>query len=209
MKKLFAGMLLFSLAASGTAAAAPSLNGPTGLINTPSADVVQNEDFSLGYNHLKQGEVLNFNIGIMKNVEMGISSFDPEAGSRQNRLNAKWNVIPETVVTPGLAVGVEDISDRGQRSAYIVGSKALPLGVRVHYGLGDGRYDGVFGGIEKTINPLGVLTGDNAFPATTLIAEYDGDDFNVGARLSLVSGVKIDAGWQDMKDFYVGFSITK
>ncbi|HBS59184.1 MAG TPA: hypothetical protein DEA44_07955, partial [Firmicutes bacterium] len=96
-----------------------------------------------------------------------------------------------------------------QRSAYIVGSKALPLGVRVHYGLGDGRYDGVFGGIEKTINPLGVLTGDNAFPATTLIAEYDGDDFNVGARLSLVSGVKIDAGWQDMKDFYVGFSITK
>ncbi|HBS59185.1 MAG TPA: hypothetical protein DEA44_07960, partial [Firmicutes bacterium] len=62
---------------------------------------------------------MNFNIGIMKNVEMGISSFDPEAGSRQNRLNAKWNVIPETVVTPGLAVGVEDISDRGQRSAYI------------------------------------------------------------------------------------------
>lgn len=209
MKKLFVGMLLFSIAASGTAAAAPSLNGPSGLINTPSADVVREGGFSLGYDRLQQGDALNFNLGIMRNVEIGISSFDPERGARLNRLNAKWNMIPETVVTPGLAVGVEDINDRGQRSAYIVGSKALPLGFRVHYGLGDGRYNGVFGGIEKTINPLGVLTGSNTFPATTLIAEYDGDDFNVGARLALASGVKIDAGWQDMKDFYIGFNITK
>ena len=209
MKKLFAGILLFSLTVPGPAAAAPSLNGPTGLINTPSAEVVREGGFSLGYDRLQQGNALNFNLGIMKNIEIGLSTFEPEEGARLNRLNAKWNVIPETVVTPGLAVGVEDINDRGQRSAYIVGSKALPLGFRVHYGLGDGRYKGGFGGLEKTVNPLGVLTGNHTFPATTLMAEYDGTDFNVGARLSLVSGVKIDAGWQDMKDFYVGFSITK
>lgn len=209
MKKFIVSMMVFSMTASGTALAAPSLNGSTGLLNTPSADVIQQGDFSLGYYHLEHGAVANVNMGLLKNVEIGISSFDPDGGSRLNRLNAKWSLIPETVVSPGLAIGVEDISDKGERTAYIVGSKALPMGFRVHYGVGDGRYDGIFGGIEKTINPLGVLTGDNAFPATTLIAEYDGEDVNVGARLSLVPGVKIDAGWQDMKDFYVGFSITK
>lgn len=207
MKKVFTGMLLFMIAAS--ASAAPSINGSTGLIETPASDIVREGDFSLGYYHLEQGTVASFHVGLIKNVEAGLSFYDPNGGSRMNRLNAKWSLMPETVVTPGLAVGVEDISDKAERSAYIVGSKALPLGFRIHCGLGNGRYEGVFGSIEKTINPFGVLTGDKAFPATTLIAEYDGKDVNVGARLALVSGVKIDAGWQDMKDFYVGFSITK
>lgn len=209
MRKIFVGMLMFTMAASGAAFAAPSLNGSTGLIDTPNADVVQQEEFSLGYYKLEHGTATNLNIGLINNLEIGVSSYDPDGGSRLNRLNAKWSLVPETVVTPGLAIGVEDISDQGERSAYIVGSKALPMGFRIHYGVGSGRYDGVFGGIEKTINPIGVLTGDDAFPATTLIAEYDGEDVNLGARISVVPGVKIDTGWQDAKDFYVGFSITK
>lgn len=209
MKKIVVGICMIMAAASATAAAAPSINGPTGLIESPTSDVTKEGEFSLGYYELEHGANANLNIGLTKNIEVGISSFDPDGGSRLNRVNAKWNVVPETVVTPGLSVGVEDIGDKTERSAYVVGSKALPLGFRINYGVGNGRYDGVFGGIEKTFNPLGVLTGDNAFPATTLIAEYDGKDMNVGARISIVPGVKIDAGWQDMKDFYVGFSITK
>lgn len=208
MKKILVGMLVI-MAISATAAAAPSLNGSTGLIDTPTSDVLKEGDFSLGYHHLEHGAVGNLSIGLVKNLELGLSSYDPNGGSRMNRLNAKWSLVPETIMTPGLAIGIEDISDKGERSAYIAGSKALPLGFRINYGVGSGRFDGVFGSIEKTFNPLGVLTGDNAFPATTLIAEYDGEDMNVGARLSLIPGVKVDAGWQDMKDFYVGFSITK
>jgi hypothetical protein len=212
MKKILVGMTLLTLVTTGTAMAAPSITGSTGMIATPSSDVVRQGDVSLGYYNLDAGAVGNMNIGIMKNVEIGLSSFEPDAGSRQNRMNAKWSIVPETVVTPGLAIGVEDINKEDERSGYIVGSKALPLGFRVHYGIGDGRYDGVFGSIEKTISPIGILTGDSVFPATTLIAEYDGNDVNLGARMSVIPGIKIDAGWTDMKDardFYVGFSITK
>lgn len=208
-KRFFVGVLMFTVAISGTAAAAPSLNGTTGLINTPSSDVVRPEEFSLGYYHLEHEAVANVNVGLLKNVEIGVSSYDPDGGSRINRLNAKWSLVPESVVTPGLAIGVDDIGDKGERSAYIVSSKALPLGFRVHYGVGNGRYDGIFGSIEKTFNPVGALTGKDTFPATTLIAEYDGEDVNLGARMSIVPGVKVDAGWRDMEDFYVGFSITK
>lgn len=208
MRKIMIGVALLTTTMVGTAAAAPSLNGPTGLINTATADVVKQGDVSLGYYNLKNGAVGNVNIGLVKNVEIGGSFFDPDGGSRINTLNAKWSITPETVVTPGLAIGLEDVTNKTGRTGYIVGSKGLPFGFRVHYGVGNGRYDGVFGGIEKTFNPISVITGNNAFPATTLMAEYDGHDLNVGARLSIVPGVKLDAGWKDMKDFYVGCSVT-
>lgn len=209
MRKIIVGVALLTTTTTGIAFAAPSINGPTGLINTSSADVVAKGDVSIGYYNLDNGAVGNVNIGLAKNWEIGGSFLDPDAGSRINRLNVKYRITPETVVTPGLAIGLEDAGDKADRTGYIVASKALPFGFRLHYGLGNGRYDGPFGGIEKTFNPLSALTGNSTFPSTTLMAEYDGNDLNVGARMSLVSGVKIDAGWKDMKDFYVGFSITK
>jgi len=208
MHKIIIGIAILTITMVGTVAAAPSLNGPTGLVNTASADVVAEGDVSLGYYNLDNGAVGNVNIGIAKNLELGGSFLDPDAGSRINRLNLKLRITPETVVTPGLALGVEDVTDEAVRTGYVVASKALPFGFRVHAGVGNGRYDGIFGGIEKTFNPISVVTGNDNFPATTLMAEYDGNDLNVGARLSIVSGVKIDAGWKDMKDFYVGCSVT-
>lgn len=53
------------------------------------------------------------------------------------------------VFAPGVAVGVEDIGDRSERTAYVVASKSLPQGIRLHVGGGNGNYDGVFFAIEK------------------------------------------------------------
>ena len=86
-------------------------------------------------------------------------------------------------------------------------SKALPFGFRIHAGVGSGRYDGMFGAIEKTINPVSVITGNNCFPATTLIAEYDGRTMNYGARLSIVPGLKLDGGWRNHQ-IYFGLNFT-
>lgn len=208
MRKILVGVALLTASLTGTAMAASSINGPTGQINTVSADTLKQGEVALGYYNLENGAVGNLNIGLIKNVEIGGSFYDPDAGSRQNRLNVKWSIAPETIATPGVAVGMEDITGESARTGYVVASKGLPMGFRVHYGIGNGRYDGIFGGIEKTFNPIGV-TGSNTFPATTLIAEYDGNDVNVGARLAVVSGIKIDAGLKNMKDFYVGFNLTK
>ncbi|HAK73778.1 MAG TPA: hypothetical protein DCP36_09580 [Sporomusaceae bacterium] len=192
---------------SVTAFAAPSINGSTGLINNPTADVLQDGEFSIGYYNLKDGGVGVFNLNLARNLEVGVAGFRYGNHDNDTLLNAKFALVPETVLTPGLSVGVEDIGDKTGRTTYAAASKALPFVFRIHAGVGNGRYDGFFGAIEKTINPVSVITGNNAFPATTLIAEYDGSRMNYGARMSIVPGMKLDAGWRH-SDFYVGLSFT-
>ncbi|MEG6585082.1 YjbH domain-containing protein [Dendrosporobacter sp. 1207_IL3150] len=207
MKKVLLATICAAFMATATAAAAPSINGSTGLISTPSADVLHEGQFSLGYYNLKEGGVGTFNTGIAKNFEIGVAGFRYDGDQDQTYLNAKLGLLPETILSPGLAIGIEDVADKTDRTYYAVASKGLPLGFRIHAGVGKGRYDGLFAGIEKTINPISVLTGDSAFPATTLIAEYDGREMNYGARLSIVPGLKVDAGWRDDRT-YVGVTFT-
>lgn len=208
MKKTVLAAVCALMMTAATANAAPSVNGSTGLINTPSADVLQPGQFSLGYYNLKDGGVGTFNMNLVKNLEIGVAGFRYDEKSDDNFVNAKLSIVPETIFTPGLAIGVEDIADKLDRTSYIAASKALPFGFRIHAGVGDGRYDGVFAGIEKTFSPIGLITGSNTFPATTLIAEYDGKDMNYGARMSIVPGLKLDAGVRN-HDGYVGISFTK
>lgn len=207
MKKIILATVCATLMASATAAAAPSINGSTGLINTPSADVLREGQFSLGYYNTNEGGVGVFNTNIAPKLEIGVAGFRYDNESNKNYLNAKFSLLPETIVSPGLAVGIEDAADKTDRSYYAVVSKGLPLGFRIHAGVGNGHYDGLFAGIEKTINPISILTGNSVFPATTLIAEYDGHDMNYGARMSIIPGLKLDAGWRHEKT-YVGVTFT-
>lgn len=207
MKKMLLAAVCVTLMATATAAAAPSINGSTGLINTPSADVLREGQFSLGYYNTNEGAVGIFNTNIAPKLEIGVAGFRYDNESDKNYLNAKFSLLPETVLSPGLAIGVEDVTDKTERSYFAVASKGLPLGFRIHAGVGNGRYDGLFAGIEKTINPVSILTGNSTFPATTLIAEYDGRDMNYGARMSIIPGLKLDAGWRHDKT-YVGVTFT-
>lgn len=207
MKKVLLAVSCALLLTAAPAFAAPSINGSTGLINTPSADVLREGQFSLGYYHLKDGGVGAFNVNVAPKVELGVAGFRYDGQDNKNYLNAKFSVVSETVFNPGLAVGVEDIGNTEKRSVYAVTSKALPFGFRMHLGAGSGRYNGVFAGLEKTLNPVRVITGNNTFPATTLIAEYDGKYMNYGARMSITPGLKLDAGWRNHHG-YVGMSYT-
>ena len=205
MKKALFYTLCVLVMSTVTAAAAPSFSGSTGMINTPSADSLREGQFSLGYHNLHEQKIGTFSLNVMPNVEVGVARHRIDDADDLTRFNAKWSLAPETVATPGIAVGVEGLGD-GHRSAYAVVSKGLPLGFRIHAGVGNGRFSGGFGAIEKTFNPIGV-TGNSTFPATTLIAEYDGDGMNYGARLSIVPGLKVEAGWRD-SETYLGASFT-
>lgn len=208
MRKIVLGVLC-ALLVSAPVFAAPSVNGSTGQINNPSADVLQEGQFAAGYYHLKDGGVGVFDMNLLPNLEVGVAGFRYDGGGGNKTLaNAKLGLLPETILTPGLAVGVEDIAAEQQRSYYAVASKALPFGFRIHAGVGNGRFDGMFAALEKTINPVSVLTGNNTFPATTLIAEFDGRNMNYGARLSIIPGLKVDAGWRDHQTYF-GVSFTK
>lgn len=209
MKKIIMmiGLSCTLLVTAVPAVAAPSVNGSTGLINTPSADVLRPGQISLGYYHLKNGGVGSFNTNVAPNLEVGVAGFRYDGQDNKNYLNAKFAVLPETVLTPGLAIGAEDIGNHNERSLYAVASKALPLGFRLHVGVGNGRFNGGFASIEKVINPLSIITGNNVFPTTTLMAEYDGKNMNYGARLAIIPGLKLDAGIRN-HDGYIGISFT-
>lgn len=207
MKKVLYTTLVALLMTTAAVSAAPSVNGSTGLINNPSADVLREGQFSLGYYHLKDGGAGVFNTSLTSRLELGAAGFRYDGRDNKTLVNAKYSIAPETILTPGLAVGIEDAANLNERSVYAVASKGLPFGFRVHVGTGNGRYDGVFAGIEKSLSPLGLITGNNVFPATSLIAEYDGKKMNYGARVSVVPGLKVDAGWRDHEAYY-GISFT-
>lgn len=199
MKKIIAGAAL-CLALHTAAWAAPSTSGSTGMIDTPTADTLREGQISLGYFDLEESRNLTFGTNLGKDLELSIAGADYDASDRKIYVNLKYALKSESVLLPGIAIGLEDIGNTSDRSAYIVVSKALPLGFRVHAGLGSGRYDGPFYAIEKSLFPAPI---GGVFPDTSLIVEHNGHAMNYGLRMSLAAGLKLNAGWRD-EDPYFG-----
>ncbi len=190
------------------AAAAPTVYGTTGMIANPSADVLRDGQFSLGYFRIQDATNATMAVNVADGLEIGAANLNNHRQGSDTMLNVKYSLISEQLLTPGLAIGAEDSYHGGRRSLFAVASKGLPLGMRLHIGAGNGRFDGVFAGLEKTWNPVSAVTGNNVFPATTLLVEFDGRRMNYGARLALVPGLKMDAGWYN-HHFYTGLTFTK
>ena len=122
-----------------------------------------------------------------------------------NKLNVKYVLLSETVLTPGLAVGINDLTGKSERSTFAVVSKGLPLGFRVHAGIGSGDFEKGFVALEKNITPL---LGANVFPSTTLLVEYNDNNINYGMRMSIVPDLKLNLGRSDHKTF-IGLTYAK
>lgn len=198
MKKILICAALWIALTCG-AAAAPSTNGSTGLIDVPTADALREGQFSIGYFHLDEKNVIAVGTNLAKDLELSVAVAELAPG-RETYVNLKYAVRQESVFLPGIAIGVEDIGGEEDRSAYLVASKLLPFGFRIHAGAGGGRYGGLFYGIEKNLTPL---AKGGVFPDTSLIVEHDGHAMNYALRVSLAKGLKVDAGWRD-KDPFVG-----
>lgn len=207
MKKTAAAILFIILSGFGTGAdAAPSFNGSTGMIDTPTADVLRKGQFSLGAYTLKDGRTGSVIVNVAPKLEIGWLGQRYEKSANlpnSNCFNAKFALATETVLTPGIAVGVEDIANADKRSWYMAASKGLIFGVRLHAGLGNGRYDGFFAAVEKTLWPVSITGHGGA----NLIAEWDGSRFNYGIRMSVAPGLRFDAGIRK-KNVYLGVSFT-
>jgi hypothetical protein len=211
------GALLAVLAIAGltpSAQAAPSLEGYTGLLLTPTADALNQGEYNAAFFalNLEEGadeDIFAANLGVSEGVEVGFARLRPEGGSGETILNAKYNFRPESGGQPALAVGVIDATDEIETTTYFVASKSLSrmlklrdkeiTSPRVHVGIGGGRLDGLFAGAS-------VVLGDNLM----LMAEYDTHDINLGARLAVGHGVRVHAGWiHGLDDFAVGASFNK
>ncbi|MBP2665037.1 MAG: protein of unknown function rane lipoprotein [Firmicutes bacterium] len=191
------------------AAAAPSLTGSTGMIRIPTADALQLGQYSAGYYYWKDHGDAVAAVGLPSGME--VSAFAPWENGISDAwiVNAKYNLNQEALLIPAVSIGMEDIGGQGRRSVYGVISKVLPYGFRIHIGIGTGRFDGMFGAIEKVLNPTPIRKKASGFPVTSIIIEMDGAKLNYGARLRLAQGLRLDTGWlgQDEK-MYLGLTFT-
>lgn len=201
MKKAIPIMLV-CLGIFSQASAAPATTGTTGNIDTPSADVLRPGQVSLAYYKLNEGTDLAFGVNIAKNIELSGAKQEYKNAAAKTELNLKYGVLHEGILTPGVALGIEDITNQREQSVYAVVSKGLPLGLRVHAGIGNGHYDGLFFAVEKKLIPMSI---GGVFPDTSLIIEHNGHAMNYGLRVSIAAGLKVDAGWRDNSS-YVGFT---
>ncbi|WP_182276306.1 YjbH domain-containing protein [Granulicella sp. 5B5] len=171
-----------------------SLQGFSGILNTPNAHVQQEGTFDLLYSNQedkfpkvgvpKWEDNYLFSVGLFNFAEVGGSltnaAFVPPASAiRHLSMNWKLSTDPLTSrfrFSPALAVGMQDVGGQTHfiETKYVAGS-VDPLGwlrVSAGYGLGPDRMKGAFGGMEL-----------RAYDWVTLLGDYDTRNTNAGVRL--------------------------
>lgn len=201
MKRLWIVLFLL-LALQNPVGAAPAAGGETGNILTPSADMMRVGQFHAG-RHSECGEnSLSAAVPVTNFLELSLRQVRQRGGEETVEAGVKYLLRSEGVMSPGIAVGVEDVSSERRRSVYAVVSKSLPYGLRLHAGLGNGRLQGGFAALELRIAPK---LQPGIFPDASLYAEHVDGHAAYGIRLSLVRGAKLTAGVDGHKNF-IGIS---
>jgi hypothetical protein len=179
------------------------------MIRIPAADVLRTGQFSAGYYYWPDHGAAVAAAGLPGGFEVSATAPWRQGSPDTMTVNAKYNLNTEALLIPAVSIGVEDIGGQGRVSVYGVISKALPYGIRVHIGAGTGRFDGMFGAIEKVLNPTPMRKKPSGFPVTTIIVEMDGTSINYGARMRLAHGLRLDAGWLGQEErIYLGLTYT-
>jgi len=177
------------------------LSSISGVINVPSAHVRTMGAFSLMGQQTEDGHVLGINAAVLPDLEIAYSRFSPKHEGDFNMVSAKYQLLSESVLSPALAIGVEDIGDKLERSGYVVATKEGPWGFRGHLGIGTGRFQNGFIAMEKQFKVNSDILN------LSLALEYDGHHFNYGATLPVGKLVQAEVGMRS-NDLYAGINCT-
>ncbi|MFZ5925576.1 MAG: hypothetical protein ACOYW4_10060 [Bacillota bacterium] len=194
-------LLVLAATAAPVSHAATTYTGETGLLLAPSADTLGANYFTIGYGRLKLVNIISVGVGLTPNLEIGVGSAGFDGGASAYPL-LKLRLIGESRDMPAIAVGLED------QALYIAASKRLATrGPRLHVGFGAGRFEGLFAGVDQVLNPVSISGRKGAgFPTTTLIGEYVGGSFNLGARFDLSGGFNFNIALLDLNTLSAGVS---
>jgi hypothetical protein len=163
-----------------------SLQGFTGLLNTPNAATTEEGKIYLSYSNQEEPQWrkrtphqdnVMVSLGLFDLVELGARLVEAPKVARDLSGSFKVRVpfIPKGGYLPQVAVGMQDIGGGSKylQTSYVVASEELwRLRLSVGYGTGPDRMKGVFGGVEL-----------KACDWLYLLAEHDTTEANVGIRL--------------------------
>jgi len=146
----------------------PAITGSTGLLRMPSADVLPYKNFNIGVDYGVDSRTSDpilyykMNLGTFQGLEMGIiggtkenlSNGESQSESKIKEgvfINLKYSLSTDNSSTPLLlAIGVENLSSYNDTDIYMVATRYLKEGPKIHFG-----FMGVFPGDKFT--PLGML----------------------------------------------------
>ena len=168
-KTIFALIISFQILAAQIFAfvpqPAPNVIGSTGLVRMPSADVIPYKNTSFGLDtgsNISQDKFAlfyKFTLGTFQGLELGCVGMDNRDGAMQEGvfINMKYSLATDTSPYPLLlAIGVENLASFNRSDVYMIATRYIPNGSRVHFGfLGDFPGD--------KFRPLGALGYDTPF----------------------------------------------
>ena len=126
LKISLAFLLLVTL--PNTSFAMPTLSGPTGLIEVPTAEALQYKEFNLGFDGVEsnvpghESYFYKLNIGTFKGWEVGIvGGTVPAEGVF---VNAKYYLMSDSTRLPmSVAIGLQNLTASKNTKVYLVASK--------------------------------------------------------------------------------------
>ncbi|MDP1818002.1 MAG: YjbH domain-containing protein [Leadbetterella sp.] len=233
--KYFLAVVLY-LILNFSALSAQNLNGFNGLILIPNAEIPEQGRLTFGVNYLdklsnpfsgyeKDGYTyyvnlsflpfLEFHGQILRNVKEGINQ-----GVGDRSISLRLKPFSETEYIPSLLIGWQNIGTvfGGEtaihnHSLYFVATKNFYVSNRLNaeitggYGTklmksGDYQFQGLFGGMELNSSLV------THYLSLSLLAEYDAEWFNAGARVILFNHVNFLFGFLDLKYLSGGMSLS-
>ena len=204
----------------------PTINGATGIIRIPSADVIPYKNFNLGADFgttmpsvsSSEGTLCyKMNLGTFHGVEFGIVG-GTDLTTQQLRegvfVNMKLSLTTGEEPYPLLlAIGIENLFSYTQTDVYMIATKYLRQGPKLTFGFMADFPDNKF-------RPLGLLgieypIGDTFFVASDLMAGESLTQVNAGAKwyftpifsvnlygLNILDGAQV----KDARSVLIGFS---
>jgi hypothetical protein len=145
----------------------PSVTGTTGILRMPSADVIPYKNVNMGLDcgpiafEDKWKLLYKMNLGTFQGMELGcVGVDDGEGGLKEGVfINMKYSLATDTSAYPLLlAIGVENLTSKTMSDVYMVATKYISNGTRLHFGfVGDFVSKDL---VSSGFRPLGALGYD-------------------------------------------------
>ncbi len=176
-----------------------TLSGQTGLIEMPTAEILQYKENNMAYDIGKIGTTdisrYKVNLGAFKNWEFGfVGGAVPTEGVF---INAKYSIMADNERFPlMLAVGFSNLTSRDLTTLYLVASKAFQNGIHAHLGF-EAEFTSheinpvIMAGLEYWVNPQFSVLGDVIGAKTQFRT-------NLGVRYAMNPQFSIRASWLDL-----------
>lgn len=217
---LVSAAILF-IAFCGIASAEPSIWGPTGLLNIPTADIATPESAWISGNYIDySSDALDDTIwtycllgGISENMELGIAGYYHSDADDGFGINAKYALLLEDDEMPGVSLGFNYMDSGDQiTQVYLVASRyfqtddlSLEDAVGIHGGIGwldSDLYEddySYWGGIDFNLDEqiLGIAE------YVSVYGPEDNDALSFGVRYLANEQWSAQAGWID-GDLHLG-----